>query len=92
MWLKRWLEGIGADVKLLLPDGAGFSAAPPVVFGERHGDEGAPTLLFYGHYDVQPPDPLEEWRTPPFDPTEIGGRVYCRGAQDDKGQIGRAHV
>ena len=87
MWLKGWLEGIGADAKLLLPEGAGLSATPPVVFGERLGDEGAPTLLFYGHYDVQPPDPLEEWRTPPFDPTEVDGRIYCRGAQDDKGQL-----
>ena len=87
MWLKRWLEGIGADAKLLLPEGAGLSATPPVVFGERPGDDGAPILLFYGHYDVQPPDPLEEWRTPPFEPTEKEGRVYCRGAQDDKGQF-----
>ena len=87
MWLKRWLEKIGADVELLLPEGSGLSPTPPVVYAERPGDEGAPTLLFYGHYDVQPPDPLEEWTTPPFEPTEKDGRIYCRGAQDDKGQF-----
>ena len=87
MWLKKWLEGIGADVKLLLPDGERLAATPPVVFGERRGDDGAPTILFYGHYDVQPPDPVDEWRTSPFEPTEKDGRIYCRGSQDDKGQM-----
>ena len=87
MWLKKWLEKIGADVELLLPEGSGLSPTPPVLYAERPGDEGAPTLLFYGHYDVQPPDPLEEWTTPPFEPTEKDGRIYCRGAQDDKGQF-----
>ena len=87
MWLKKWLEKIGAEVELLLPEGSGLSPTPPVLYAERPGDEGAPTLLFYGHYDVQPPDPLEEWATPPFEPTEKEGRIYCRGAQDDKGQF-----
>ena len=59
---------------------------PPVVFAERKGQEGGMTVLLYGHYDVQPPDPLGEWKTPPFEPTFREGRVYCRGAQDDKGQ------
>ena len=59
----------------------------PVVYGELKGDEGATTVLVYGHYDVQPPDPLDLWETPPFEPTVKGDRVYCRGAQDDKGQI-----
>lgn len=87
-WLKKWLEGIGAEAELLLPeDGSIANASPPVVFAERAGDRGAPTILFYGHYDVQPPDPVEEWLTPPFAPTEKDGRVYCRGAQDDKGQL-----
>ena len=87
MWLKRWLEKIEADVELLLPEGSGLAPTPPVLYAERPGDEGAATVLFYGHYDVQPPDPLGEWLTPPFEPTEKDGRIYCRGAQDDKGQF-----
>jgi succinyl-diaminopimelate desuccinylase len=87
-WLKKWLEGIGADARLLLPDGVSvLNAPPPVVFAERAGDECAPVVLVYGHYDVQPPDPLNEWLSPPFEPVERDGRVYCRGAQDDKGQF-----
>jgi len=62
------------------------SLPPPVVFAERKVSEHAPTILVYGHYDVQPADPFEEWKTPPFEPTVVGDRVYCRGAQDDKGQ------
>ena len=81
-WLKRWLKGIGAEVELLTAD---FN--PPVVYAELKGQEGATTVLVYGHYDVQPPDPLSEWKTPPFEPTVKDGRVYCRGAQDDKGQV-----
>ena len=81
-WLKKWLKGIGAEVELLTAD---FN--PPVVYAELKGQEGATTVLVYGHYDVQPPDPLNEWETPPFEPTVKGDRVYCRGAQDDKGQM-----
>ncbi len=84
MWLEKWLERLGFSAELVLPE-KGF--APPVVFAERKGDEGAPTALIYGHYDVQPADPVEEWKTPPFEPTVVGGRVHCRGAQDDKGQL-----
>ena len=81
-WLKKWLEGIGAEVKL---ESAGF--APPVVVAELKGNADRPTVLFYGHYDVQPPDPLDQWKTDPFVPTVVGERIYARGAQDDKGQF-----
>ncbi len=59
----------------------------PVVFGQRCKREGAPTLLIYGHYDVQPPEPLEDWCSPPFQPRIHNGCVYARGASDDKGQF-----
>jgi acetylornithine deacetylase/succinyl-diaminopimelate desuccinylase-like protein len=59
----------------------------PVVYGEWLGAEGRPTALLYGHYDVQPPEPLELWRTPPFEPTVVDGKLFARGAVDDKGQV-----
>jgi acetylornithine deacetylase/succinyl-diaminopimelate desuccinylase-like protein len=59
----------------------------PVVFGSRCDHPNAPTLLIYGHYDVQPPDPLELWTTPAFEPTVRDGKIYARGATDDKGQM-----
>ena len=59
----------------------------PLVYADMLALEGAPTVLLYGHYDVQPPDPLEEWKTPPFEPTERDGNLYARGAVDDKGQM-----
>ena len=87
-WLKKWLKSIGAEAELVLPKGAPDPATSvPVVCGELKGGEGATTVLVYGHYDVQPPDPLDLWETPPFEPTVKEGRVYCRGAQDDKGQL-----
>jgi acetylornithine deacetylase/succinyl-diaminopimelate desuccinylase-like protein len=59
----------------------------PVVYGDWLGAEGAPTILFYGHYDVQPVDPLELWESPPFEATVRDGEIYARGAADDKGQV-----
>jgi acetylornithine deacetylase/succinyl-diaminopimelate desuccinylase-like protein len=58
----------------------------PLVYAEWLGAPGKPTLLFYGHYDVQPPDPLEEWKSPPFEPEIRGDDLFARGASDDKGQ------
>ncbi|HEX6982323.1 MAG TPA: dipeptidase [Balneolaceae bacterium] len=58
----------------------------PIVYGELITDESKPTVLVYGHYDVQPPDPLDLWETAPFEPTVRNGNIYARGASDDKGQ------
>src|SRR5207247_6996018 len=59
----------------------------PVVYGDWLGAPGAPTILFYGHYDVQPVDPVELWDSPPFEATVRDGELYARGAADDKGQV-----
>ncbi len=59
----------------------------PLVYADHLHAAGKPTVLCYGHYDVQPPDPLDEWVTPPFEPTERNGNIYARGAVDDKGQL-----
>lgn len=63
----------------------------PVLYADWLHAKDAPTVLFYGHYDVQPPDPLDEWQTPPFEPTVRDGNIYARGAADDKGQM-YAHI
>ncbi len=59
----------------------------PVVYGDWLGAPGAPTILFYGHYDVQPVDPVELWESPPFEATIRDGEIYARGSADDKGQV-----
>jgi len=58
----------------------------PLVYAEWTGAAGKPTLLLYGHYDVQPPDPLDEWKSPPFEPSVRGNDIFARGSSDDKGQ------
>ncbi len=83
-WLVDCLTGAGLERAQLLETGG-----HPCVYAEWcNAPAGAPTVLVYGHYDVQPPDPLDEWTTPPFTPTRPGdGNVYARGAADDKGQL-----
>ncbi|UCI31979.1 M20/M25/M40 family metallo-hydrolase [Mesorhizobium sp. B4-1-4] len=79
-FLLDWLNRMGlSEVQLL--DGGGH----PAVFGAWNGASGKPTVLIYGHYDVMPPDPIEAWVTPPFEPTIRDGRIYARGASDVKG-------
>jgi succinyl-diaminopimelate desuccinylase len=63
------------------------TAGHPLVYAESPAVPGAPTALVYGHYDVQPPEPLEKWLSPPFEPTRRDGNLYARGATDDKGQM-----
>lgn len=81
-WLMDDLTRLGCP-KVELLEGRGH----PVVWGESPKVAGAPTLLIYGHYDVQPVDPVSEWHTPPFEPTIREGRLFARGAADDKGQV-----
>jgi acetylornithine deacetylase/succinyl-diaminopimelate desuccinylase-like protein len=85
-WLADQLRDIGIENVEVAPTGG-----HPVVYGEWLHAEGAPTVLVYGHYDVQPVDPLDLWVRPPFDPRIHDGRVYARGAADDKGQV-HSHV
>jgi acetylornithine deacetylase/succinyl-diaminopimelate desuccinylase-like protein len=81
-WLVDQLFTLGCPTVQLI-EGEGH----PVVWAESPEVPGAPTLLIYGHYDVQPADPIDEWDTPPFEPSIRDGRLYARGAIDDKGQV-----
>lgn len=64
-----------------------ISEGHPIVYGSKHMNDAYPTVLIYGHYDVQPADPIDLWDTPPFDPTVRDGKIYARGACDDKAQV-----
>lgn len=81
-WLAKQLSDTGMNDVQVMPTGG-----HPVVFGEWLGAPGKPTVLVYGHYDVQPVDPLDEWTTPPFEPTVRSDNMYARGASDMKGQL-----
>ena len=81
-FIKEKLEEAGAENVEICPT-EGF----PVVFGEKILDPALPTVLVYGHYDVQPPDPYELWDSPPFEPVVKNEKIYARGACDDKGQM-----
>jgi acetylornithine deacetylase/succinyl-diaminopimelate desuccinylase-like protein len=80
-WVGNHLRALGCPTVEYLA-----SATHPVVWAEGPAAPGKPTVLVYGHYDVQPPDPLDEWTSPPFEPTVRDGNIYARGATDDKGQ------
>jgi acetylornithine deacetylase/succinyl-diaminopimelate desuccinylase-like protein len=80
-WVANQLNRMGLRTELI------ETCGNPVVYAESPPVPGAPTVLVYGHYDVQPPDPLDEWLSPPFVPTRRDGDLYARGATDDKGQM-----
>ena len=81
-WLAKELTRIGMEhVEVITTPGH------PLVYADWLHAPGKPACLCYGHYDVQPPDPLDEWKSLPFEPTERDGNLYARGAVDDKGQM-----
>lgn len=80
-WVAGQFRSLGLDTELFETGGH------PIVVAQTPQTPGAPTVLVYGHYDVQPPDPLDEWISPPFEPTRRNGNLYARGATDDKGQM-----
>ena len=81
-WIADHMRSIGLDKIEIFP-----TAGHPVVYAEWLGAPGKPTVLLYGHYDVQPPEPLELWTSPPFEATIRGDKLYARGSADDKGQV-----
>lgn len=80
-WLAKKMEKAGLKTEIAA------TAGNPVVYGERLDNPGGPTILVYGHYDVQPPDPLDLWESEPFEPVVKNGKLVARGASDDKGQL-----
>ena len=81
-WVSEHLKGLGMKRVEVSP-----TPGYPVVYAEHCEQPGKPTVLLYGHYDVQPPEPLELWKTPPFEPDVREGKIFARGATDDKGQV-----
>jgi acetylornithine deacetylase/succinyl-diaminopimelate desuccinylase-like protein len=80
-WVRGRLQGMGIEAEIIEGDGH------PLVYGEWLKAPGAPTVLVYGHYDVQPVDPIDLWTSPPFEPEVRDGNLYARGSSDDKGQV-----
>ncbi len=80
-WVADQFQEMGLSVQMVK------TKSHPIVLAQTPTVEGAPTVLVYGHYDVQPADPLEQWISPPFEPTVRDGNIYARGATDDKGQM-----
>lgn len=87
--VRQTAELLAAELKRISMENVRVieTAGHPLVYADWLHAPGKPTCLCYGHYDVQPPDPLDEWHTPPFEPTERDGNLYARGAVDDKGQM-----
>ncbi len=87
-FVAEGLRGAGLKDVKLIETSTGARQGHPMVYGEwLEAGAGKPTLLFYGHYDVQPAEPLDEWKSLPFEPEERNGNLYARGAVDDKGQM-----
>lgn len=84
-FVRDWLHRAGLENSQLIDSPE--PGAHPIVYADWTHAPGQPTLLLYGHYDVQPPDPLDEWISPPFEPAIRNGNLYARGAADDKGQL-----
>jgi acetylornithine deacetylase/succinyl-diaminopimelate desuccinylase-like protein len=87
--VKRCAEWCGDEMRRIGLQNVKLIPTPgnPVVYGDWLGAPGAPTILYYGHYDVQPVDPLDLWQSPPFEATIRDGEIYARGSADDKGQV-----
>ncbi len=81
-WVADRMRAVGLEAVRVMP-----TSGHPVVYGENLRAHGQPTILIYGHYDVQPADPIDEWESPAFEPTARGDNLYARGASDNKGQI-----
>ena len=81
-WVAAKLQVAGPLTVQIMP-----TAGNSIVYAEWLGAPGAPTILVYGHYDVQPAEPLDLWTSPPFEPTIRDGNIYARGSVDDKGQL-----